>query len=84
MSAAAKTKIKKNLNGTVVSTKASKTIVVKVVRRYKDGVYSKFIHSSKKYHAHDENSLAKEGDKVTIVESKPHSKLKRWELLKVL
>jgi len=74
---------KKKLEGVVVSTKAQKTIVVNVVRRCKDSVYSKFIHSSKKYHAHDEKCLAKEGDRVTIVESKPHSKLKRWELLKI-
>ncbi len=76
-------KAKKMLDGVVVSTKASKTIVVNVVRRHKDSVYGKFVHSSKKYHAHDEASVAKEGDKVTIVESRPFSKLKRWELLKV-
>ncbi len=77
------TKTKKKLDGVVVSTKAQKTIVVKVVRRFKDSVYSKFVHSTKNYHAHDEKCSAKEGDRVTIIESRPHSKLKRWELLKI-
>lgn len=83
MSAQNQTKTKKKLEGIVVSNKAQKTIVVNVVRRHKDRVYSKFIHSSKKYHAHDENCSANEGDRVTIIESRPHSKLKRWELLKI-
>lgn len=76
-------KLKKTLNGTVVSDKNKKTIVVKVTRRFKDPVYSKFVSSSKKYHAHDESAKAKVGDMVTIVESRPYSKLKKWELFKV-
>lgn len=74
---------KKSLSGTVVSAKSEKTIVVKVERRFKHPVYSKFVTSSKKYHAHDEKGLAKEGDVVTIIESKPMSKLKRWALVSV-
>lgn len=82
--AAAKTKkFKKKLQGVVVSAKSSKTIVVKVERRYMHSTYSKFLQTSKKYHVHDENSAAKEGNVVTIIESRPHSKLKTWELLKV-
>jgi small subunit ribosomal protein S17 len=76
-------KFKKSLTGTVVSDKNEKTIVVKVTRRFKDPVYSKFVSSSKKYHAHDEGTKAKVGDMVTIIESRPYSKLKKWELFKV-
>lgn len=76
-------KFKKTLDGVVVSSKNDKTIVVKVTRRFKDNVYSKFVSSSKKYHAHDEANKAKEGDVVTIIESRPFSKLKKWELFKV-
>ena len=74
---------KRTLTGTVVSDKNEKTVVVKVIRRFKDPVYSKFVSSSKKYHAHDEASKAKVGDMVTIIESRPYSKLKKWELFKV-
>lgn len=76
-------KFKKTLDGTVVSSKNDKTIVVKVTRRFKDNVYSKFVSSSKKYHAHDEANKANVGDIVTIIESRPYSKLKKWELFKV-
>ncbi len=76
-------KFKKTLDGVVVSDKNTKTIVVKVTRKFKDRVYSKFVNSSKKFHAHDEKEAAKEGDLVTIIESRPYSKLKKWELLKV-
>jgi small subunit ribosomal protein S17 len=74
---------KKTLDGIVVSDKNEKTIVVKVTRRFKDAVYSKFVSTSKKYHAHDASSKAKIGDTVTIIESRPYSKLKKWELFKV-
>lgn len=74
---------KKTLDGIVVSDKNEKTIVVKVTRRFKDAVYSKFVSTSKKYHVHDSASKAKLGDVVTIVESRPYSKLKKWELFKV-
>lgn len=74
-------KFKRTLSGIVVSDKTEKTIVVKVERRYKHPKYSKFLTKSKKYHVHDENNVAKEGDQVTIIESRPHSKLKKWELL---
>lgn len=76
-------KFKRRLRGTVVSAKSDKTIVVRVQRRFRHPVYSKYVNSSKKYHAHDEANNAKEGDIVTIIESKPHSKLKKWELVKI-
>ena len=54
-----------------------------VERRFKHRTYNKFISKSKKYHAHDVENTAKVGDRVTIVESKPYSKLKKWELLSI-
>lgn len=74
---------KKTLRGQVVSDKTDKTIVVNVQRRFKHPVYSKYVNFSKKYHAHDESNTAKVGDVVTIIESRPHSKLKKWELVSV-
>jgi len=76
-------KFKRKLTGTVVSDKSEQTVVVKVVRRYKHGKYSKFLDSTKKFHAHDEKNKAKVGDFVTIIESRPYSKLKKWELLSI-
>lgn len=70
------------LQGTVVSDKGAKTIVVRVESTTKHPVYGKIMRSSKKFHAHDEGNACKVGDIVQIVESKPHSKLKRFELLK--
>ena len=72
---------KRILTGTVVSSKADKTIVVKVTRRVKHKLYKKIISLSKKYHAHDENNNHKVGDNVKIIESKPISKLKSWLVL---
>ena len=74
---------KKILHGIVVSDKNTQTIVVDVVRRYKHPKYQKYVNISKKYHAHDAKSEAKIGDVVTIIESRPYSKLKNWELLSV-
>ena len=72
---------KKTLKGEVTSSKSDKTIVVKVTRKFKHPFYEKVISRSKKYHAHDEKNKFKEGDKVEIVESKPHSKKKTWEVI---
>lgn len=83
MSAENQKAFKRKLDGVVVSVKNEKTVVVNVARRYKHATYSKFVTKTKKYHAHDENGLAKMGDTVTIIESKPYSKLKKWELFKV-
>ena len=73
---------KKVLKGKVVSSKSNKTVVVEVTRKFKHPFYSKVISRSKKYHAHDENNKFKEGDKVEIIECKPISKKKTWEVLK--
>ena len=72
---------KRVLKGQVVSDKNNKTIVVEVKRRFKHPFYGKIISRSKKYHAHDENNKFKKGDFVKIIESKPISKLKTWEVL---
>ena len=72
---------KRILSGTVVSSNSNKTIVVNVTRRVKHKLYKKIITLSKKYHAHDENNEFKIGDLVSIIESKPISKLKSWKVL---
>ena len=71
---------KRKLKGMVVSDASNKTIVVSVERRIKHPMYSKFVSKTKKYHVHDENNKAKKGEEVIIIESRPHSKLKKWEL----
>tara|TARA_A100001011_G_scaffold314867_1_gene333177 strand:- start:773 stop:1018 length:246 start_codon:yes stop_codon:yes gene_type:complete len=72
---------KRTLSGTVISSNSNKTIVVKVTRRVKHKLYRKIINSSKKYHAHDEKNEFKVGDIVSIIESKPISKLKNWVVI---
>ena len=72
---------KRLLSGTVVSSNSNKTIVVKVTRRVKHKLYKKIISRSKNYHVHDENNQFKVGDNVTILESKPISKLKTWTVV---
>ena len=72
---------KRQLSGEVISAKSDKTIVVKVTRKVKHKLYRKIISRSKKYHAHDENNQYKVGDIVSIIESKPISKLKTWIVL---
>ena len=71
---------KRLLSGIVVSSKSDKTIVVKVTRRVKHKLYKKIISRSKKYHVHDENNSFKIGDTVSIIETKPISKLKTWTI----
>ena len=72
---------KKILTGKVVSDKSNKTIVVLVKRKYAHPFFGKVITSSKKYHTHDEKNIFKNGDNVKIVESKPYSKKKKWEVM---
>ena len=69
---------KRLLRGKVISSNNKKTIVVEVTRRVKHRLYKKIIKRAKKYHAHDEKNDYKLGDIVTIQESKPISKLKKW------
>tara|TARA_B100001057_G_scaffold182312_1_gene183027 strand:- start:106 stop:363 length:258 start_codon:yes stop_codon:yes gene_type:complete len=72
---------KRILTGIVVSSNANKTITVDVTRRIKHKLYKKIIRQTKKYHVHDENNEYNVGDAVSIIESKPISKLKRWKVL---
>lgn len=72
------------LQGTVVSDKMQKTVVVKVDRRVKHALYSKIITRCTKYHVHDEDGICKMGDKVRIRETRPISKRKSWTLLNVV
>ena len=69
------------LQGTVVSDKGDKTVVVNVERRFTDPVMKKTVRKSKRYHAHDESNARKIGDVVTIQECRPMSKLKSWEVV---
>jgi len=72
---------KKILNGKVIKDKNDKTIIVLVKRKYAHPFFGKVITSSKKYHVHDKGNKFKAGDDVKIIESKPYSKMKRWEVL---
>lgn len=75
--------LRKTRVGVVTSTKMDKTIVVEYVARVPHPKFKKIVKKSKKFYAHDENSTAKVGDKVRIVETRPLSKLKCWELVEV-
>ena len=72
---------KKILKGIVVSDKPNKTITVSVERKYQHPVLKKVIKSKKKYNVHDENNKYKNGDKVSIIECKPYSKNKKFEVI---
>ena len=72
---------KKVLDGIVVSDKGNKSITVIVERKYQHPTLKKVVKSKKKYHVHDENNSFKTGDKVSIIESRPISKTKRFRVL---
>ena len=72
---------KKVLTGIVVSDKPNKTVTVMIERKYQHPVLKKIIKVRKKYNAHDENNNFKNGDKVSIIESKPYSKNKKFEVM---
>jgi small subunit ribosomal protein S17 len=76
--------IRRTVTGTVTSTKMDKTIVVTVIRRFRDRRFHKFINRRVKYHAHDETNQVNEGDLVEIVESRPYSKTVRWRVARTL
>jgi small subunit ribosomal protein S17 len=69
---------KRILRGVVVSDKQEKTVVVKVERRFTHPLLKKTVRRTKNYHAHDEGKKYKIGDQVSIEETRPISKLKRW------
>tara|TARA_B100001123_G_scaffold407115_1_gene499058 strand:- start:132 stop:362 length:231 start_codon:yes stop_codon:yes gene_type:complete len=72
---------KKKLKGEVIRDKNDKTVIVLVKRKYIHPFFKKVITSSKKYHVHDESNKFKKGDIVNIIESRPFSKKKRWEVI---
>lgn len=75
---------RKHLTGVVTSDKMQKTIVVEVTTTKRHPLYQKVVRLKKKYKVHDENNDAHEGDRVEIIESRPHSRHKRWSLVSVL
>ena len=72
---------KKILSGIVVSDKPNKTVTVLVERKYQHPVLKKVVKVKKKYNAHDEKNQFKNGDKVSIIESKPYSKNKKFKVM---
>ena len=72
---------KKILTGIVVSDKPNKTVTVLVERKYQHPLLKKVIKTKKKYSAHDENNNYKNGDKVSIIECRPYSKTKKFEVM---
>ena len=72
---------KKILSGVVISDKPNKSITVLVERKYQHPLLKKVIKSKKKYNVHDEKNKFKNGDKVKIIECKPYSKTKKFEVM---
>jgi small subunit ribosomal protein S17 len=75
---------RKSLAGTVVSNKMEKTALILVERLTKHQIYGKYIRRHSKYMAHDPQNKCRIGDKVRIVESRPISKRKRWQVMEIL
>lgn len=76
--------LRKSRVGVVVSDKMDKTVVVAVVTKVKHPLYKKYITSTKKFKAHDENNECRIGDKVKITETRPLSKDKCWRLVEII
>ena len=70
--------------GVVVSAAGDKTIVVQIKERKPHPVYGKMMTSTKKFHAHDKNNECGVGDTVSIMETRPLSKMKRWRLVEII
>ena len=75
---------RRRLTGIVTSNRMMKTVVVEVSRTYQHPLYRKVVHSRQKVKAHDENNDAKAGDKVKIIQSRPISREKCWQLLEIV
>lgn len=74
----------RTVSGKVVSDKMDKTITVLVERRVKHPIYGKYVKRSTKVHAHDESNQCRQGDMVTISETRPLSKTKSWALVEIV
>jgi len=70
--------------GVVVGDRADKTVTVVVERRFAHPLYGKQVKRTKKYHAHDEANEYRQGDKVSIMETRPLSKTKRWRVVELI
>jgi small subunit ribosomal protein S17 len=79
-----KTTKRKDLQGLVVSNKMNKTVVVQVERKFAHPKFKKVVKSTSKYKAHDEENESNPGDFVSIGETRPLSKTKRWRLLEII
>jgi small subunit ribosomal protein S17 len=79
-----KTTKRKALQGLVVSNKMDKTVVVQVERKYTHPKFKKVVKSTRKYNAHDEKNECTPGDFISIGETRPLSKTKRWRLLEII
>ena len=77
-------RLKKTIEGVVVSDRMDKTVVVESNRLVKHPVYKKLVKRRARYKAHDEKNQCKVGDKVRIVESRPLSKYKRWRVREIV
>jgi small subunit ribosomal protein S17 len=77
-------KLNRTLVGRVVSDKMDKTITVAIERRVKHSLYGKYVTRTSKLHAHDEENTCQEGDLVRVVESRPISKSKSWQLVEIV
>jgi small subunit ribosomal protein S17 len=75
---------RRHLTGVVTSDKMDKTVVVSVERRYRHPLYKKVVKETKKYMVHDENNDCRVGDTVSIVESRPYSRRKRWAVEEIV
>jgi len=84
MAETVRTNSRKVREGTVVSAKMDKTVVVAVTDRVRHRRYGKTLQRTRKFYAHDETNDAREGDRVRITETRPLSHLKRWRLVEVL
>ena len=76
--------MRKKLVGTVTHARGQKSLRVEIERKYPHTMYGKIVRGRTVCHVHDEENTAKQGDVVEIVESRPHSKIKRWELVRVV
>lgn len=76
--------LRKTRVGEVISDKMDKTIVVKTITRVPHPLFGKIVKQVKKFHVHDEKNEAKIGDRVSIMETRPLSRLKRWRLVEVI
>lgn len=72
------------INDTANPGRAKKTVVVEVMRRFRDPFYGKYVKQRKRYHAHDEKEEFKTRDLIEIRESRPLSKTKRWVAVRLL